>query len=49
MQSVWQFKRGFGAQFQPHVGAWDYPVFAPAYNLYTKLIPQAIALARRLT
>jgi lipid II:glycine glycyltransferase (peptidoglycan interpeptide bridge formation enzyme) len=49
MQGVWQFKQGFGAQFQSHVGAWDYPVFPPAYNLYTRAIPHAIALVRRLS
>ncbi|MBK8050423.1 MAG: peptidoglycan bridge formation glycyltransferase FemA/FemB family protein [Anaerolineales bacterium] len=26
MQGVWQFKQGFGAEFQSHIGAWDFVV-----------------------
>ena len=24
LQGVWQFKQGFGAELQPHIGAWDF-------------------------
>jgi lipid II:glycine glycyltransferase (peptidoglycan interpeptide bridge formation enzyme) len=43
MQGVWQFKQGFGAQFQPHIGAWDFPVFPALYRLFTGVMPQVIA------
>ena len=32
MQGVWQFKQGFGAELQPHIGAWDYPVSPTLYR-----------------
>ncbi|HMN27067.1 MAG TPA: peptidoglycan bridge formation glycyltransferase FemA/FemB family protein, partial [Caldilineaceae bacterium] len=43
LQRVWQFKQGFGAQFAPHIGAWDFPVSAPLYQLYSDLMPPIIA------
>ncbi|MEX1021423.1 MAG: peptidoglycan bridge formation glycyltransferase FemA/FemB family protein [Litorilinea sp.] len=48
MQGVWQFKQGFGAELQPHIGAWDFPVYPPAYALFTESLPQALGLLRRL-
>lgn len=48
MQGVWQFKQGFGAEFQPHIGAWDFPVSLPLYRLYQEALPRALALLRRL-
>jgi peptidoglycan pentaglycine glycine transferase (the first glycine) len=46
MQGVWQFKQGFGAAFQPHIGAWDYPTWPPLYRAYTGLLPWLISLMR---
>jgi lipid II:glycine glycyltransferase (peptidoglycan interpeptide bridge formation enzyme) len=43
LQRVWQFKQGFGADFQAHIGAWDYPVSPLLYRLYTESMPQIIA------
>jgi lipid II:glycine glycyltransferase (peptidoglycan interpeptide bridge formation enzyme) len=36
---VWRFKEGLGAQFVPHIGAYDYPVSRPLYWAYTVLMP----------
>jgi peptidoglycan pentaglycine glycine transferase (the first glycine) len=47
MQGVWQFKQGFGAEFQPHIGAWDFPVSLPLYQLYTQAMPSIIGLLKR--
>lgn len=42
MQGVWQFKQGFGAQLQPHIGAWDYVVSPPLYLLQQKTMPAVL-------
>ncbi|MFN8486463.1 MAG: peptidoglycan bridge formation glycyltransferase FemA/FemB family protein [Caldilineaceae bacterium] len=47
MQGVWQFKQGFGAEFQPHVGAWDFVVSPLLYRLYTEAMPKVLAYLRR--
>ena len=47
MQGVWQFKQGFGAAFQPHVGAWDYAVSPALYQAYTEAMPRVLAWLRR--
>ena len=47
MQGVWQFKQGFGAEFQPHVGAWDFAVSPLLYGLYTEAVPKVLAYLRR--
>lgn len=47
LQGVWQFKQGFGAHFQSHIGAWDYPVSPLLYWLYTEVMPQVLAWMRR--
>ncbi len=47
LQGVWQFKQGFGAEFQPHIGAWDYPVSPLLYRLYTEAMPQLLKWLRR--
>ena len=47
MQGVWQFKQGFGAEFQPHVGAWDFVVHPAIYTLYTQAMPRVIGLMHR--
>lgn len=48
MQGVWGFKKGFGAAFQPHVGAWDWPQSKKAYRLYVDGMPWALRLMRKL-
>lgn len=40
MQGVWQFKQGFGAVFQPQIGAWDFPVSPPLYRLFQEALPR---------
>lgn len=47
MWGVWRFKEGFGAQFAPHIGAWDYPVSSAQYRLYTDAMPRVLDLMRR--
>jgi lipid II:glycine glycyltransferase (peptidoglycan interpeptide bridge formation enzyme) len=42
MQGVWQFKQGFGAELQPHIGAWDYPVSGSLYRLYQEAMPAVL-------
>jgi lipid II:glycine glycyltransferase (peptidoglycan interpeptide bridge formation enzyme) len=42
MWGVWRFKEGFGAQFAPHIGAWDYPVHRSLYRLYTDAMPRVL-------
>jgi len=42
MQGVWQFKQGFGAEFQPHVGAWDFVVSPTLYTLYQETMPAVL-------
>jgi lipid II:glycine glycyltransferase (peptidoglycan interpeptide bridge formation enzyme) len=48
LQGVWQFKQGFGARFEPHVGAWDYATCPWLYRLYGEAMPRAMAALRRL-
>jgi lipid II:glycine glycyltransferase (peptidoglycan interpeptide bridge formation enzyme) len=48
MHGVWQFKQGFGALLQPHIGAWDYVVSPVGYRLVTESLPWALAVLRRL-
>ena len=48
MQGVWQFKQGFGAEFQPHIGAWDYVLAPVAYKALTESLPYILAGMRRL-
>ena len=47
MQGVWQFKQGFGAQLQPHIGAWDFVVSAPLYALYQQVMPAVLGWMRQ--
>jgi peptidoglycan pentaglycine glycine transferase (the first glycine) len=47
LQGVWQFKQGFGAEFQPHVGAWDYAVSPVLYQAYTQAMPAMLEMMRR--
>ena len=48
LQGVWRFKQGFGAVFQPHIGAWDFVVAPALYTAYNELMPRGISLLRRL-
>lgn len=47
MQGVWNFKRGFGPEFAPHIGAWDWPQSKKAYRLYVDGMPRVLNLMRR--
>ena len=47
MQGVWRFKQGFGAEFAPHIGAWDFPIKDTLYATYTRAIPAALGVMRR--
>lgn len=44
---VYRFKAGFGGEFVPHIGAWDFPVSRPLYWLYSVAMPQLLELMRR--
>ncbi|HHY58603.1 MAG TPA: peptidoglycan bridge formation glycyltransferase FemA/FemB family protein [Chloroflexi bacterium] len=48
LQGVWQFKQGFGAEFQPHIGAWDFAASPLGYRLLAEGIPLARAAFRRV-
>lgn len=43
LAGVWQFKRGFGAEFQPHVGAWDWAPSPFLYQLYRDAVSKVFA------
>lgn len=47
MWGVWRFKEGLGAQFAPHIGAYDYPASRLLYRLYAGVLPRYIAWLRR--
>jgi lipid II:glycine glycyltransferase (peptidoglycan interpeptide bridge formation enzyme) len=47
LQGVWQFKQGFGACFEPHVGAWDYPVYPWLYRAYREVMPRVLDFLRQ--
>jgi len=47
MWGVYRFKAGFGGEFVPHIGAWDFPVSRPLYWLYSVAMPQLLELMRR--
>jgi lipid II:glycine glycyltransferase (peptidoglycan interpeptide bridge formation enzyme) len=44
---VWRFKQGLGAQFTPHIGAYDYATSRPLYWAYTVALPKYLGLLRR--
>lgn len=48
MAGVWQFKQGFGAELQPHIGAWDFPVMPLAYRFYQEALPRTMQFMRQL-
>ena len=47
MWGVYRFKQGFGGEFTPHIGAWDFPVNRGLYWLYTKAMPRVLDVMRR--
>jgi len=47
MWGVYRFKEGFGGEFVPHIGAWDFPVSRPLYWLYCVVMPRVLELMRR--
>jgi lipid II:glycine glycyltransferase (peptidoglycan interpeptide bridge formation enzyme) len=47
MWGVYRFKAGFGGEFVPWIGAWDFPVNRPLYWFYTAAMPRLLDLARR--
>lgn len=44
---VHRFKAGFGGEFVPHIGAWDFPVSRSLYWLYSVAMPSLLELMRR--
>ena len=47
MWGVYRFKKGFGAKFVPHIGAYDYTPRPLLYRLYTFLRPYQLKLAQK--
>ncbi|MCX7669031.1 MAG: peptidoglycan bridge formation glycyltransferase FemA/FemB family protein [Anaerolineae bacterium] len=47
MWGVYRFKQGFGGEFTPWIGAWDYPTSRLIYWGYTVAMPKLLALMRR--
>jgi lipid II:glycine glycyltransferase (peptidoglycan interpeptide bridge formation enzyme) len=47
MWGVYRFKEGFGGEFVPGIGAYDYPTNRVLYWLYTSAMPRLLDLARR--
>ena len=44
---VYKFKEGFGSQFVPHIGAYDYPVSHSLYQFYTVTMPRYLDVLRK--
>jgi peptidoglycan pentaglycine glycine transferase (the first glycine) len=47
MWGVYKFKEGLGAEFAPHVGAYDFVVSRSGYGLYTQVMPRVLDVMRR--
>ncbi len=47
MWGVFRFKQGFGGEFTPWIGAWDYPVSRAGYWAYTVAMPKVLEAMRR--
>ncbi len=47
MWGVYRFKAGFGGDFVPWIGAWDYVISRPLYWLYSVAMPWLLERARR--
>ena len=46
MWGVFRFKQGFGGEFTPWIGAWDYPVSRAGYWAYTVAMPKLLDAMR---
>ncbi|MCX7680644.1 MAG: peptidoglycan bridge formation glycyltransferase FemA/FemB family protein [Anaerolineae bacterium] len=44
---VYRFKQGFGGELVRYIGAWDFPVSRPGYQLYVLVMPRLLALMRQ--
>ena len=44
---VYRFKAGFGGEFVPRIGAWDFAISRPLYWLYSVAMPRLLELMRR--
>ncbi|CAG0936282.1 peptidoglycan pentaglycine glycine transferase (the first glycine) [Thermoflexales bacterium] len=47
MWGVYKFKEGLGAEFAPHVGAYDFVISPLGYWLYTQAMPRILNAMRR--
>ena len=47
MWGVYRFKQGFGGEFTPWIGAWDFPTNRAAYWGYTVAMPKVLDVMRR--
>jgi peptidoglycan pentaglycine glycine transferase (the first glycine) len=47
MWGVFRFKQGFGGEFTPWIGAWDYPTGRAGYWAYTVAMPKVLEVMRR--
>ncbi len=47
MWGVFRFKQGFGGEFTPWIGAWDYPASRAGYWAYTVAMPRVLDAMRR--
>ena len=47
MWGVYKFKEGLGAEFTPHVGAYDFVTSRAGYWLYTQAMPRVLNVMRR--
>lgn len=46
LQGVYRFKSGFGGTLVRYLGAWDYKISPALYNIYTKVVPNVLSIAR---
>jgi hypothetical protein len=44
---VYRFKQGFGGEFTPWIGAWDFPTNRVAHWGYTVAMPKLLDVMRR--
>jgi len=47
MWGIYRFKQGFGGEFTPWIGAWDYPANRATYWGYTIAMPKVLNVMRR--
>ena len=46
MWGVYRFKQGFGGEFTPWIGAWDFPATRAGYWAYTVAMPKILDMMR---